>query len=59
MEMSVDEHAAESSQPCLKGAIRSKITTLEEAYGEYQILCREWTRRATYTRSTSLPSRLN
>jgi len=37
MEGSIDEHAAESSQPCRKGSIRSKMSALEAAYGEYRI----------------------
>ena len=40
MERSVGEHSAESSQPCLGGAIRSKITALEEAYVEYMTIYR-------------------
>ena len=34
----VGEHAAESSQPCRKGAINDRITVLEEAYEGYQLL---------------------
>jgi hypothetical protein len=33
---SVGEHATDSSQPCRKGAVRGKITALEEAYEEYE-----------------------
>ncbi len=36
-ERSVGEHAAESSQPCLKGRNCARISALEEAYGEYQM----------------------
>jgi hypothetical protein len=35
MERSVDEHVAESSQPCRKGAIHGNITALEAAYERY------------------------
>ena len=34
---SVGERAAKSSQGCRKGAMRGKITALEEAYEEYRI----------------------
>ena len=34
---SVGERAAKSSQGCRKGAMRGKITALEEAYEEYEI----------------------
>ena len=37
MEMSVGEHATDSSQPCRKGAIRGNITALEEANGEIPV----------------------
>jgi len=33
---SVGERAAKSSQGCRKGAMRGKITALEEAYEEYR-----------------------
>lgn len=37
MERSVVAHAAESNQPCLKGAVGGKISVSVEAYGEYRL----------------------
>ncbi len=36
MERSIDEHAADSSQPCRKGKITDRMSALEAAYEEYR-----------------------